>query len=160
MANELTVDPKIDRGIKGMTKYADSLSITKEEDIISASERVKAIKELKDNLEAQRTQFTKPLNESLRNINAFFKKFSKPLEEADKLIRGKMVEFQKTLPENANNSFGEVHFTTTTVIEVVDIKKVPAEYLMVDEVKVRKALAEGVTNIKGLSITKDKKVSL
>lgn len=160
MANELTVDPKIDRGIKGMTKYADSLSITKEEDVISASERVKAIKELKDNLEAQRTQFTKPLNESLRNINAFFKKFSKPLEEADKLIRGKMVEFQKTLPENASNQFGEVHFTTTTRIEVVAIEKVPYRYLQINESEVQKALDEGVTNIPGLSFVKDKRVSL
>ena len=160
MANNLTVSPLVERGIKGMTKFADSLVITKEEDVIAASVRVKSIKELKDNLEAQRTEFTKPLNESLNKINAFFKQFSAPLEAADKLIREKIVKFQKTLPEDANNSFGEVHFTTSTTIKVVDITKVPYEYLMVDEKKVKAALKNGLTSIKGLSIEKDKKVSL
>lgn len=160
MANELTVDPKIDSGIKKIVKYAGALTIASEQDVVDASERVKHIKELKDGLEAQRTQFTKPLNESLRNINAFFKKFSQPLDEADTAIREKMVEFQKTLPVEATNTFGEVHFTTSTTFTVEDITKVPVEYLAVDAKKVNDAIKNGTTHIDGLSIKQEKRVSL
>lgn len=160
MTNELTVDPKINKGIKGVVRYAEAVTIQTPADLVDASAQVKEIKDIQTKLEEQRLQFTKPLNESLRNINAFFKQFSKPLENADSLIRGAMVAFQKTLPEDAGNQFGEAHFTTVTKIVVDDIKKVPVEYLQVDETKVRKALAEGVTNISGLSFVKDKRVSL
>lgn len=159
MANELSLDPKINKEVKAVVKYANDVAIMTADDMVQASEKVKVLSSLKKQIEDQRTEFTKPLNESLKRINAWFKQFTQPLDEADKIIREKLVACKNTLPED-QNQFGEVHFTTSTIITVEDITKVPYEYLMVDEAKVKKALLAGVTNISGISVRKEKKVSL
>lgn len=159
MANEMTIDPKVDKSIKSVVKYANDAAIMNVDDMVAASEKVRNLYDLKNQIEAQRTEFTKPLNESLKKINLFFKKFTQPLDEADRVLREKLKACKNTL-QGEQNQFGLIHFVTVPVITVDDIKKVPTEYLMVDERKVQAAIKSGVTNIKGLTISEDKRVSL
>ena len=156
---ELALEAKVAKQVKGVIKYAQEAIITTEEEMIEASEYVKEISTLQNAIEEQRTQFTKPLNTSLKNINAFFKKFSQPLEKADEELRAKLAACKKTMSED-QNMFGKIHFVSSTSYEIVDIKKVPIEYLSVDDRKVKAAIKAGVKTIKGLIIKNDPKVSL
>ena len=55
---------------------------------------------------------------------------------------------------------GSAHMQTEWVHELTDITKVPAEYLMVDDRKVKAAIKAGIRNISGLEIKEVPKVSL
>ena len=154
--NDLTIKPEVSKGIKSLTKYAEDLKVSSPEEASDAGIKLYQISELKKAVEDQRTEITKPLNLSLRSINAFFKKFSVPLETIDAQIRAKVVEFGKETEETA---FGVIHFRKNSVIEVVDIDKVPRKYMMVDLLKVKADLKDGV-EISGIKVTEEKSVSL
>lgn len=158
MSENLTISPKIEKGVSMLETYAVGLQINSAEDIASASVMVKEVADMQTAIEEQRTQFTKPLNESLKKINAFFKRFSEPLNTVSEVIRGKMVVF-KNAHKDIDNKLGLIHFVTRDVIEIVDEKKVPKEYWSVDKVKIKKALAEGI-KIPGIILLTEESVSL
>jgi hypothetical protein len=159
--NELTISPEVNKGIKAIKAFAYMVVVDNPDTAIKAGDQVLKISKLKDAVEGQRTEFTKPLNESLRSINAFFKQFSEPLEEADAIIRNKIITFKAQNEEALKeiNTFGVLHFTNIEVVEVVDIKKVPREYMEVDMVKVKKAIAGGI-KIPGIKVNTRRKTSL
>ena len=158
MSEELTISPKVEKGVSLLQKYAVDLQITKPDDIASASVMVKEVDDMQATIEEQRTQFTKPLNESLRKINAFFKRFSGPLNTVDDVIRGKMITFKNEHKDIANK-LGLIHFVTHDVIHIADEKRVPKEYWSVDNAKVKKALLEG-KSVPGVVILTEESVSL
>ncbi len=66
------------------------------------------IAEGKKRAEAQRKQFTDPLNQSLKAINAFFKNLTAPLDEADTIIRNKVLIFRRAEEERARKEAEEL----------------------------------------------------
>ncbi len=157
---ELSISPTVVQNVRDVEAYVNKIEITKPEQLVEASEFVEKISILNDNIEAQRTQFTKPLNETLKNINTFFKKFSDPVKKADKMLREKMISYKEMQGDNIENKFGKIHFTTYTDFEITDFDAIPKEYLSVDEAKIKKALATEGTVIPGIKVTKGKRVSL
>jgi hypothetical protein len=157
--NELTISPKIDKGIKTLQAKVDQIEVVDIKSAEEAGELVKAISELKEAIEAQRLEFTKPLNESLKNINGFFKKFSVPLTDMDKIIRAKLVDFKNSRIVKDNNTFGEIHFVTRKSILIEDETKIPREYLSPDINKIQKALDNGI-EVPGVKQIAEEGVSL
>lgn len=153
---QLTVPEEVETGVKDLVAYAETLDIQTVEDASDAGIKIFQISDLKQKIEDQRTEFTKPINLSLKSINAFFKRFSEPLDIVDKQIRAKVVEFGKTSDQT---SFGVVHLKKNTVIEVTDVAKVPRSYLQPNMSKIKQAVKDG-KEIPGVSVTIEKSVSL
>jgi len=153
----------------------------------SAYEELKVIKEALKFVEEKRTAITGPLNQSLKATNSMFKELFGPLKNADKLIRGKILEFRRqqqlaaAKEEEKRNKIRESHKkrghkvhapaviepevgkSTTQkrwVFEVVDITKVPSEFLVVDSAEVNNSIADGVREIAGLKIFQKETLSV
>jgi len=144
-----------------------------------ALEALRLIKGQLTLIEKKRTSITKPINESLRTTNAMFKELSEPLKTADKIIRNKVLLFRAEQQDKADkerirreniqasheakgheihelvpveadvgNSTTEMRWT----YDLVDIKKVPKEYIELNLGAIRKAISGGERNIPGLKI--------
>jgi hypothetical protein len=134
--------------------------------------------EAKKKIEDQRIAFTKPLNESLRSINGFFKTFSDPIKQADDELRQKLAEHRHQLeakriaaqntandlglevPDDLRKKIGGVVVKKAWTFEVEDKSKIPNEFLMIDEVKIRAAIRAGVRTMSGIKIYQKDVVSL
>lgn len=74
---------------------APSLIIETRAQFTDGAGYLRAIKDTKDKLEAQRTSVTKPLNDILRTINGWFGEPMEKLTKADRIIRGAMGAFDQ-----------------------------------------------------------------
>lgn len=153
---DLIVKPEVEKGIKSLTKYADSLDVKTPEQAEEAGIKLYQISEFKKTIEDQRTEITKPMNLALRSANAFFKRFSDPLDTIDKQIRSKVVLFGQSTDQTA---FGVIHFRKNQVITIEDEEKIPSKYLSPDMAKIKADLKNGIV-IPGIKITEEKSVSL
>jgi hypothetical protein len=156
--NQLTISPKVEEGIRTLSAVVDGIQVTDNVTAMVAGGLVKEISTLSDGVEAQRLEFTKPLNESLKKINAFFKQFSEPLADLDYQIRQKLIVFKNEHKET-DNKVGNIHFTTRQMVEIEDESKLPREFLMPDLAKIKKAVATGI-QIPGVKVSEEKGVSL
>jgi hypothetical protein len=176
----VTVIEKAEDDAALMTKQAVSIRVTtieQEEQAHTALVRIKhAIKTIED----KRKEITKPLNTSIKVANEMFRNLSEPFIVADKIIRNKIMEFRQVQEEKAQKELErrqkiqdahavkghEIHGivvpgvkvsreTTVAVrwtYSVIDIDKVPREFLVLDSVAVNKAIRNGIREVSGLSI--------
>jgi len=163
-----------------MTKQAEAIQVTTTEQEEQAYIALTQIKQAIKTIENKRKEITKPLNASLKTTNAMFKTLSRPFLEADTIIRDKVLDFRQEQEEKAQKELerrqkiqavhekkghetheitapkAEVAKTTVTArrwtFEIVDLDKVPREYLVLDNVAVNKAIRNGVREIDGLNI--------
>ena len=161
-------------------QQAEAIQVTTTEQEEQAYTALTQINKAIKTIETKRKEITKPLNDSLKATNTMFKKLSEPFVEADRIIRGKVMDFREQQEEKAQKELErrqkiqaaheakghetheitqpepEVAKSTVTTkrwtFEVVDEKKVPREYLVVDSVAVNKAIRNGVREIDGLDI--------
>jgi len=167
-----------DNGAVVVTK-ANILTVTTITQENKAYEILKAIKAQLTLIEKKRTSITGPLNQSLREANTMFKTLAKPLNDARKIINDKVLEFKLAQEEKAAKKMAtkekiqashvarghEAHELVPEVAEtgdsvmqkrwtydLVDISKVPAEYLQLNLGAIRKAINGGEQNIPGLKI--------
>lgn len=162
------------------TKQAEAIQVTTTEQEESAYTALTQIKQAIKTIEDKRKEITKPLNASLKAANAMFKTLSKPFIEADRIVRDKVMDFRQLQEEKAQKELerrekiqkahedkghqtheiiapkAEVSKVTTVTkrwtFEVVNVDKVPREYLVLDSVSVNKAIRNGVREIDGLDI--------
>lgn len=163
-----------------MTQQAESIQVTTTEQEEQAYTALTQIKQVIKMIEDKRKEITGPLNDSLKAANTMFKKLNEPFMAADRIIRDKVWDFRQLQKERAQKELErrqkiqEAHVakghetheivapeikvsqqTITTkrwIFEVVDVNKVPREYLVLDSVTVNKAIRNGVREINGLSI--------
>jgi len=161
-----------------VSKIEKFVKITDNEGFIKADELRIKIKTKLAEFEKERTSYTAPLNESLSKLNAKFKELTVPLKEAQKRIEQMMLEYRQkeeekrakkeaeliektgnqlvtitgSVPEVIETSLGRTSFTKSWTFEVVDLSKVSRKYLMIDEDKVKEAIASGEREINGLRI--------
>jgi hypothetical protein len=140
-------------------------------------------------LESKRVDATKPALEEQRRINGFFKPVLDKLEsvskgfigqvnefvkaekrkeekrrleeakaEAERLLANKPPEPKKDLPRPVSPNV-TVSTTKVWTYEVVDLDKVPREYLTIYDYAVDKAIKAGARQIPGLKIYQDERVS-
>lgn len=76
-------------------RMADAISITSQEDYGLAADELAAIKRKWNNLEAQRTAITGPMNKALTAINALFKGPMDLLKQAENTTKAAMLTFSE-----------------------------------------------------------------
>jgi len=163
-----------------MSQQAESILVTTTEQEEEAYLALRQIKQAIKTIEDKRKEITKPLNASLKATNSMFKKLAQPFVEADGIVREKVMDFRQEQEEKAQKELerrekiqaahkkkgheiheiiepeAEVSKVTTVAkrwtFEVVDVNKVPREYLVLDNVAVNKAVRNGVREIDGLDI--------
>lgn len=160
--------------VQSLTDEARSITITTARDIEEAGYTLKKLSDSKKQVEDYRISMTKPLNESLRAINNFFKQFSEPLTDVDRDVREKIKVFNEQFKEKetidqrdyaemslaSRNKVGGVKLKKVWTMEVIDSSLVPLEYMLVDEIKIRKFISAGIREIPGIKIFQKEIVSL
>ena len=154
-------------------KNADAIVITNHEQYDYASEKANEAKKAYDAIEARRKLITAPINASLKSINELFGKFSAPFDSSFSIIKNKMETYKREemrlanierskiaskvesgyyKPETGANKIAAVAVAksnesstvaTVTKYRVVDIGKVPHEFLEVDMAKVKASFKNG-----------------
>ena len=163
-----------------ITQQAQTIQIATTEQEEQAYTALTQIKQAIKTIEDKRKEITAPLNASLKAVNAMFRRLSTSFIEADRIVRNKVMDFRQAQEEKAQKKLErrqkiqaaheakghEVHEITapkievakTTVttkrwtFEIVDVNKVPREYLVIDSVAVNKAIRDGIREIGGLNI--------
>jgi hypothetical protein len=85
----------IENSIKPIIKQADILVVETEDDVDTASQFLRKIKDAEIILEDKRKEFTAPLNTSLKAINSTFKEMKEPLILARDSIQVKILSWRK-----------------------------------------------------------------
>lgn len=149
--------------------------ITSQEEYDATYEIGKKVATLLKNIDTKEKSITKPINDSLKEIRNLFKPFKTQVEsvsdelkkrrqlfiqaeEAKKQIEeeriAKRVEKGTMREDTAVTKLATIEETKTDTrggmtsvlrVKVLDIKLIPAEYLIVDETKIKQAYREGVT---------------
>jgi len=159
-------------------KISDINKIKSVEDLQKADEARIKIKDKLEQLEIERKEITAPMNESLKVVNDRYKTLTVPLKELkdkiEKMIldyrrieeEKRLAEEERLIDETGNqmisvtNSIPSVIETKnvkTTFIkkwtyEIVDVKKIPRSFLMINDGAVKDAISDGTREINGLRI--------
>lgn len=80
---------------KELCEMAEDILIMSRNDLSSATDLVKTIKQRHKEIETERTGLVKPFNDGVKAINARFKLMTDPLETAESGVKSKMLSFQK-----------------------------------------------------------------
>ena len=188
------VEKKLDEKIKKENKSivqiasrADKVAIIKtDSDLTGAVEFLVKVKNRMKELEEERQNYTKPINESLRRLNGRFKELTEPLKTAERGVKDAILVYKRekeeqrlidqenlrkknggneniviadAVPDIVESKSGEIRTRKTWTFKVIEEKKVPREYMIVDEKKVKAAIREGERKIKGLEIFQEEDLS-
>lgn len=168
--------------VESASEVIKKISVTKKQ---VEDQRTAITKPLNDSLKAVNTFFKKfsdPLiqadTEIRRKVAAFRteqerermrkqaeldKVMAKEQERLNKLAEKKGLDPIQITPvtvQENESQVGKVKFKKVWTFDLEDLSKVPVEYLMLDERKVRSAISEGVREIKGIKIYQKDQVSL
>lgn len=186
---EKEVDSKIkeeNKNVSLITKQATKAIVIKsDKDLSKASEFLIKIKGQLKELETERKTFTAPINESLTRLNKRFAELTDPLKDAESKLKVAILDYKKErevkriedekklqkengntdiaitdrVPDIIETQSGELRTRKTWTFKIVDITKVPKEYLTVDDKKVKTKIKEGERKIKGLEIYQEETLS-
>lgn len=169
---------------------ANSFNIKTEDDVYDASEFLKTVKETIKNIENKRLEYTKPLRDHVNKINGDFKRIMQPLEQAENTLKRNILAWQrsereKIAKEEARRrkiqeshekrghdvkapvemyrplkTIGNSQMRKVTRYEVVDLNKVPRQYLQLNPGAVQAAIRGGVKEVPGLRIYEDEVIAV
>ena len=171
----------VKKAINDMVAFAKNLVVNTEESYRSITALYKKAREWKKSLEAKRKELVDPFRSQIADINDKAKVLSDPLDAVIELANAKVNGYQKLLEEKKQKEEAELREVAAlfdagediyvppvekiirgdgaiavTKIEkkfrVVDITKVPAKYLAIDEKAVTLDLKLGLDAISGLEI--------
>lgn len=168
---------RVKEAVPALCSSAGSLEVWDTESYNKAADLAKFIKESLSMVEDERKQITAPMNASLKATNAFFKKFSEPLERSATLVKAKLLAWSQSetirlrkeaeakrtenetpmatpvvAPVKARGDYGGFTTRKRWTWKLVDIHKVPTQYLTVNAVQVVHEISLGNRNIDGLEI--------
>lgn len=161
---------------------AEAIEISDDEDMEIAVGLLGGIATAKKRAEKQRKFFTEPLNQQVKKINELFHSFADPLLKAEGIIKRKVAAYQVGKEKKAQEEMAKALTEAQEGGEVVPvvlsgqpqktvradrgsatIKKVwtfqvenpalvPEQYKVVDDRKIRAAVASGIREIPGVRI--------
>ena len=103
-------------------------------------------------IEARKKAECEPFRSAIEDINSKYKVALDVLTEMDIALRDRVMKEHQGTESVKVEGVGEFVFPETWGFEIVDVKKVPEEFLTVDPKAIREAIKKGVRNIKGLEI--------
>ena len=177
---------KLKETAAGLLDYSKSMVVLNDADYKNATAHWRKTRDFKKFVENLRKNATEPLRKKVSAINELAKELTDPLEQAEEKANENAINYQEVAkniakqreiedaaiwgispeefaPSTSKSTVagkGTTTFTTTRlIVEIIDIKLVPAQFLLVDEDKIKKAHESGMI-IPGVNITEEKKVSL
>ena len=165
----------------------ESLVVDNNESLIEAGNILKKVKQVGKMIKERKEEITKPMNEAIKSVRALFAPVEEKQAQAQKLVEDKMNTYNreqmaiaqkahdenmaqlsdpnrtatspieiKPVPEVIKKT-DDFHTRTTKVFKVVDKTKLPWEYLLADEVAIRKAMHAGI-ELAGVEYSTETKV--
>lgn len=110
-------------------------------------------REIKE-LEARKKEECEPAKAIINEIGEKYKGALNVLGKMDSDLRERIMKEYEGTDSIKQEGVGELVFPELWGFEVVDIKKVPAEFLTVDSTLVRNEIKKGIRNIKGIEISR------
>lgn len=169
----------IEQELSPIEVKVNTLIVTNESSAKLATDYGVAISTYLKKLEEKRKFFVQPLVESQKRINAEFKVLSERLEVMKEVLKGKLLSYrqiveevakktqeklnemaqknglpaiEKPIIENQVKSSVGLSFTIRRWnFRVLDEAKIPDEFWLLDEMKIRSRMREGIKNIHGVS---------
>lgn len=140
-----------------LTKEIVGLKVTNEEAYTKAVELGSANKKVLNGIESFRKALTKPLNDHIKLINGMFKNISERFEDNDSSLRKQIEKYQdgRKKPESIQHTITDSGTATIQKrwdFEITDASLLPKEFLIPDDVKIRRSIAEGAREIAGVRI--------
>lgn len=141
--------------------------ITNEQDLAQAKAYLLRVKEVRNAIEAERKELTKPILDSKKKLDDKYKTIDAPFLSAELFVKKLMTTYldkkQLEIQKDAGKEVAKlavkdekVSFRIEHDIEVVDILKVAKEFLLVDEQKIKQKIREGQKTFAGIKITERK----
>ena len=157
---------KVENTALVVSEDANKLIIKDDTTYVQASDKQAVIKLLKKKVEETFGEIKKKSYEAYKVAQKHYKAVLDPLDDADKSLSQKMIEYKKSL-EQADDEFSELPevkgqtFRTNWRYRIVDISKIPAEYLIPDEKRIGEVVRglKDMTNIPGIEVYKEESVS-
>lgn len=145
-------------------KKAFSLAITSPASAQKASDLLHDIKEAKRSLTEKKTAMTRPIMESLKQVKDFFAPYEAYIATADTEVRAKLLAYEtstKVEEEGVDEGDGTegIQVQNRRVLAIQNELLIPREYLVVDRVKVTKALFAG-QKVKGCKLVEEKRLDV
>jgi hypothetical protein len=165
-------------------KKVSDLQIKSNDDYDRAAQLLSQLKAYDDEAEMQRTSITGPLNTALKATNALFKPFKDHiafivadtkekmkafvvLQEGKKnaletaYAKGQIKSVSKFTSDlaSAQVSSGHAAARTIKILRIVELLKIPREYMVPDEAKIKQALKDGLT-VAGCILVDDKQIAI
>lgn len=78
-----------------ITQKAEAVKVETHDDVVTATNIIKEVKEFGKYVETERTALTKPLNDTVTEINKMAKVYSIPAEQLEKELKGKILAFNE-----------------------------------------------------------------
>lgn len=175
--------------IETRKSFVESLIVNSEESYKKITSLYAEAREWKKTIEARRKELTDPLRKKMASINDIAKELSEPLDAVIDMANGKANGYVRMLEEAKRKKDEDLKAqaalfdaeedlyiapmetvirgqgaSTVTRVEtkfrVVDISKVPMQYLMVNEAMVKRDIKLGIFQIDGLEIYEEKTTQL
>lgn len=173
-----------------LIKNANSYKVASVEDVDSASIILKKLRDTERMIDTKRKEFTQPLNKSLKAINATFKEIIKPLATARGILTKKVIDWKNfemerlekeearrrriqeshrkvghevkapVVMERLDTTIGNTRTRKVWTFEIVDFKKVPDTYKMINNSMVRADIRNGTREVSGLKIYQKEQLSI
>lgn len=173
-----------------LIKNANSYKVASVEDVDSASIILKKLRDKERMIDTKRKEFTQPLNKSLKAINATFKEIIKPLATARGILTKKVIDWKNfemerlekeearrrriqeshrkvghevkapVVMERLDTTIGNTRTRKVWTFEIVDFKKVPDTYKMINNSMVRADIRNGTREVSGLKIYQKEQLSI
>lgn len=154
-------------------------------DLVMAKNTLIELTQIGKNIKAQKEKVSKPLQLALKANRAFFNPLVERVTEAKDILKEKMLDYSDKIDAKkeeketevtkkvedgelsiaqASKKLAKIEERASAVpvrvlrkVEVIDEKKVPREYLMLDMVKIRKDALAGV-KISGVKVVEQKTI--
>lgn len=142
-------------------------TISDEKDLASAKEFLLKVKDVRNKIEAERKELTKPILDSKKKLDDKYKTIDAPFEKMEKEVKALMVDYLNRKELEVKKEAGkdvaklaikdeDVSFRIEYDIEVTDITKVAKEFLIVDESLIKQRIREGQKTFSGIKLTERK----
>lgn len=142
-------------------------SIADEKELASAKEFLLQVKDVRNKIEAERKELTKPILDSKKKLDDKYKSIDAPFAKMELHVKSLMTDYLNRKELEIKKEAGKdvaklaikdekVSFRIDYDIEIVDISKVSKEYLLVDESKIKAKIREGQKTFSGIKIIERK----
>jgi len=142
-------------------------SITNEQDLAQAKEYLLQIKDIRNKIESERKELTKPIMDTKKKLDDKYKAIDEPFQKAELSVKKLMTDYLDKKELEVKKEMGKdiaklavkdekVSFRIDYDIEVTDISKVAKEFLLVDEQKIKSKIRDGQKTFAGIKVTERK----